>query len=104
MSCNSFGSGNVDVCTDSICHFLVTNTIVCHLDLSNNYIKSENAAKIADSLVKNKTIYGFHFSGNAGYVDSRGFLVVKESSSDDLTGIHVKRRINGKLLDESHIN
>ena len=30
--------------------------------------------EIANGLKKNRTIYGFHFVGNYGYVDSKGFL------------------------------
>lgn len=71
-----------------------------HLDLSNNYFETESSLKIAEALKKNKSIYGFHYSGNAGYVDSRGFLMVDPSNSDDLTGIHVKKRINGKLSND----
>ena len=33
----------------------------------------------------NKTIYGFHFKGNCGYIDSKGFLILKEK---DLTSLH----------------
>lgn len=30
---------------------------------------------ISESLNINKSIYGFHFYGNYGYVDNKGFLV-----------------------------
>jgi len=43
------------------------------------------------ALEKNKSIYGFHFAGNVGYVDSRGFLVFEEENNDSLhSGIHIK--------------
>lgn len=51
--------------------------------------------EISKALEKNKTIYGFHFSGNYGYVDSRGFLIIDESDGSDLTAMHTKVRING---------
>jgi NLR family CARD domain-containing protein 3 len=35
-------------------------------------------SQLADALKSNRTIYGFHFTGNYGYVDARGFLVVVE--------------------------
>jgi len=75
----------------------VKNIELRHLDLSSNYFRLESSQKIAESLNKNKTIYGFHYSGNCGYVDSRGFLIVDEEKGDDLTGIHIKKRIDGKL-------
>lgn len=33
---------------------------------------------IAESLKKNRTIYGFHFDGNWGKVDARGFLEISD--------------------------
>ncbi len=47
-----------------------------HMDLSNNYFNKDQSKKIAEALEFNKTMYGFHFSGNVGYVDSRMFLVI----------------------------
>ncbi|KAL4466565.1 hypothetical protein ABPG72_010616 [Tetrahymena utriculariae] len=93
MSCNSMGSGGS--CVEEVCNFLVKNVEMRHLDISNNYFNIESSLKISEALVKNKTIYGFHYSGNAGYIDSRGFLIVNENQQQDLTGIHVKKRING---------
>ena len=37
-----------------------------------------DSVQIAQGLEKNKTIIGIHFSGNWGYVDSRGFIVVEK--------------------------
>ena len=42
----------------------------------------------------NRTIVGFHFLGNYGYVDTKGFLVVDEKVKN-IEEIHVKPRING---------
>lgn len=40
-------------------------------------------------------MYGFHFTGNYGYVDNRMFLVINETEDNkDLTGEHNKRRID----------
>jgi len=38
---------------------------------------------VAEGLTKNKTIYGFHFAGNSGYVDSKGFLIPAETAEED---------------------
>lgn len=57
------------------------NVEMRHLDISNNYFNVESSYKIAEALTKNKTIYGIHYSGNAGYIDSRGFLIVDENQS-----------------------
>lgn len=46
------------------------------MDLSNNNFSLNDSIEISKALEDNHTIYGFHFSGNYGYVDSRGFLVV----------------------------
>ena len=47
-----------------------------HLDLSNNSFSYDESQLIAENLNKyNKTIYGFHFIGNYGYVDNKGFLI-----------------------------
>jgi hypothetical protein len=32
---------------------------------------------VAQALSKNKSIYGFHFGGNYGYTDSKGFLIIE---------------------------
>lgn len=58
---------------------MVKNVEIRHLDLSHNYFSLEDSLSISESLENNKTIYGFHYTGNVGYVDSRGFLVVKEN-------------------------
>lgn len=69
-----------------------------HLDLSNNHFGLEDSLEIATALVKNKTIYGFHFSGNTGYVDSRGFLIINSNQEEeDLTAMHTKVRIDGRI-------
>ncbi len=69
-----------------------------HLDLSNNYFDLAQSKVIAEALEKNHSMYGFHFSGNHGYVDSRMFIVIKENRGQlppPLTGMNTKRRIDG---------
>ena len=62
------------VCLQKICDFLIANKTVLHLDLSANYFTLNDSKLISQSLSKNHTIYGFHFAGNWGTVDARGFL------------------------------
>jgi len=30
----------------------------------------------------NKTIYGFHFAGNYGYIDNKGYLIIPNEEKD----------------------
>lgn len=39
---------------------------------------------IANGLVSNRTLYGFHYRGNYGYVNARGFLVLGEREGTQL--------------------
>ena len=48
-----------------------------------NYFKREDSLIISEFLNKNHSIFGFHFTGNVGYVDSRGFLII--NPEDNLT-------------------
>lgn len=77
LSNNSSGIG-IDDCLQEINEFFSTNKTLVHLDLSFNYFGFEQSKSISLGLEKNKTIYGFHFVGNAGYVDNRGFLIPEE--------------------------
>ena len=74
ISNNSLGKGELQ-CTKELAEFLQSNVFLVHLDLSYNYFDFPNTQIISAALETNKTIYGFHFVGNCGYVDSRGFLV-----------------------------
>lgn len=78
-----------------LCDFLETNKEVLHLDMSNNNIGFKDAIRISESLAKNHSIYGFHFIGNAGYIDSLGFLIPCENPSEESNENCVKLRIDG---------
>lgn len=56
--------------------FFKKNEKVIHLDLSSNYFTLDECRQIAEGINSNKSIYGFHFFGNFGYVDNRGFLIL----------------------------
>ncbi len=77
---NSLGSNmkvmkkNASSFVDNISASLKENTTILHLSLCNNGFSFEESQKIAEGLNQNKTIYGFHFSGNYGYVDYLGIL------------------------------
>ncbi len=77
FSCNSLGLGPGSFIGE-ITSFFGKNKTLRHLDMSNNYIDYENSVKISEGLEKNQSIYGFHYAGNCGYVDSRGFLVINK--------------------------
>lgn len=95
LSYNILGKGEqkkINACVPGVCDFIKTNVELVHLDLSNNNFTYADSVAISSALEENKTIYGFHYAGNVGYVDSRGFLVV-EDGSDDFTAMHTKFRI-----------
>lgn len=81
ISWNSIGvQERKDVqCIQKICDFLNTNKSLLHLDLSANQFSIADCKQIANALKNNRSIYGFHFSGNWGRVDPRGFLEVPEN-------------------------
>lgn len=53
-----------------------TNKKLIHLDLSFNKIGMEDTEIMAEKLKLNNTLYGLHFQGNCGKIDSLGFLHV----------------------------
>ncbi len=54
---------------NQLCEMLKQNKDIVHLDLSNNNFNLKECIEISIALENNKTIYGFHFQGNFGYVD-----------------------------------
>ena len=53
---------------------LAFNTKLLHLDLSFNRIGYADTKVLSTSLVENTTLFGLHYSGNMGRVDSLGYL------------------------------
>ncbi|KRX05204.1 hypothetical protein PPERSA_06838 [Pseudocohnilembus persalinus] len=94
LSCNSLGmKAN---CSQQIAEFLDKNQSMVHLDLSINKFDLEQSKNIANGLEKNKTMYGFHFRGNYGYVDNKMFLVINEvQNNKDLSEFILNSRIDG---------
>ena len=89
---NNLGEGSPS-CGKQIANVLMNNKTLLHVDLSENNFNLEESKTISEALEKNKKIYGFHFSGNYGYVDSKGFLQLEEK---DLTSLHsiISKNIN----------
>ena len=71
------------------------NNTVIHLDLSNNHFTYADCLLISDAISINKSIYGFHFYGNYGFVDNKGFLIIEDKFKQDQ--IAIPRRIHGMI-------
>jgi len=63
--------------------FYENNTLL-HLDLSFNKIAVDDCRIMGEKLRSNHTLYGIHFQGNAGKIDSLGFLEVSEQKALNL--------------------
>ena len=53
-----------------------TPSSLLHLDMSFNNYSLHESQMIANGIFHNHSIYGFHFSGNYGDVDCKGFLKI----------------------------
>lgn len=56
---------------------LQLNKTLAHLDLSYNKFSQIEVENMSDFLADNHTLYGIHFEGNQGRIDSLGFLNIK---------------------------
>lgn len=74
---------------------LQANNTVVHLDLSFNEIKQNDTAILGHYLVDNHTIFGIHFKGNEGEVDSLGFLHPTDPHKVNLMQFMLDREIKG---------
>ena len=75
---NGLGQGRVKPGTvgKSLGEAIKRNKSVIHFDLSHNAIGPDDTKEIGRGLRTNNSMYGFHFKGNSGKVDSLGFLNV----------------------------
>lgn len=96
ISWNSLGGNNPSL-APLIVEVLQKNEKIIHLDLSNNNFSLQESKLIASGLENNHSIYGFHFSGNYGYVDSKGFLIVHDFMAKDMSELHINNRISGSV-------
>ncbi|CAD8105716.1 unnamed protein product [Paramecium sonneborni] len=92
FSYNLLGAGNIII--TALKDFIIENKTVQHLDLSANGFTYQDCLQISEALKSNHSIYGFHFRGNFGYVDSKGFLII-ENNMKNYNSIHVDQRIKG---------
>ena len=66
---------------------LSQNKTLIHVDFSSNSFTEEESKVIGEGLLQNHKIYGFHFGGNSGYIDAKGFLKSEERESTSLHSI-----------------
>ena len=69
ISWNCLGINKNISCAEKLTEMLKKNKCIVHLDLSNNNFDLKESILISSGLEENKSIYGFHFHGNYGYVD-----------------------------------
>ncbi|CAD8184428.1 unnamed protein product [Paramecium pentaurelia] len=93
LSQNSIGIG-LDW-SNSFNQMVSTNKELIHFDLSFNRISYKITLNIAEGLKKNKTIIGFHYTGNSGYVDTKGFLIPIETAEMEQSQHQIAQRIQG---------
>ena len=75
---------------------LAFNTHLIHLDLSFNRIDFHDTSAIANSLPENTTLFGLHYTGNMGRMDSLGYLhPVENSFFINPKAWHFAKKING---------
>ncbi|CAK90105.1 unnamed protein product (macronuclear) [Paramecium tetraurelia] len=94
FSYNLLGCGNV--IAPALKDFIIENKSIQHLDLSANSFTFSDCTIISEALKQNHSIYGFHFRGNFGFVDSKGFLII-DSSMKNFNSIHIEQRIKGVM-------
>jgi Leucine Rich Repeat. len=97
LSWNSLGLHQSNF-AKTFAEYIAENKTLLHLDLSNNYFCKEDCKVISEGLNNNHTLYGFHFHGNIGYVDAKGFLIIPEDYYQSSMSQHIIPPINGKFL------
>lgn len=75
--------------------FLRQNSKLLHLDLSFNNFSLAECEQVSESLKSNHSLYGFHFSGNYGYVNHEGFLVLDDHKQANTYDTVRVTRMNG---------
>ena len=78
MAWNVFG-GEYPGIIDKLVTIIKEKNYLVHVDLSCNSFSHKESKQIAEALNENHTIHGFHFRGNYGHVDSKGFLRIPEN-------------------------
>jgi len=75
---------------------LAFNTKLLHLDLSFNRIDFYNTRALAALLTENVTLFGLHYTGNMGRIDSLGYLhPIEKSFFQNPRTWHFTQKIKG---------
>jgi hypothetical protein len=85
---------------DDLCNFLQDNKTLMHLDISNNHFTLAQAERISKALRRNNTIYGLHFTGNKGYMNSEAYLVVDDPDFEDNFSPHISKPLDSMRRSE----
>lgn len=76
----------------TISEVLKSQTYLLHIDLSSNYLSSEQCDMLSQGLSSNHSILGLHMLGNDCHIDSRGFIK-SDSYVNKLEQGHIRSRI-----------
>jgi hypothetical protein len=79
LSWNSLGANEKGLNT-AFYDLFSKNNILVHCDFSYNNISFETTKKAAEGLDNNHSVYGLHWNGNQGYVDTDGYLIPSKTS------------------------
>ncbi len=106
LSWNSIGANERGL-GKALFELFSTNTSLVHCDFSYNKISYQATELASKGLDENHTIYGFHWIGNDGYIDTEGFLIPSKNIGPDFLTLHptfAKPRINGFkcVIDPKH--
>lgn len=85
------------VCAEALAKLLKNDSCtLVHLDLSFNNFSFKESVTIKEAIDVNHQLYGFHYEGNFGYVDWKGFLKISEHTRRQMTiDYNNSRRIKG---------
>ena len=79
LSWNSLGASEKGL-ADAFFNLFSKNNILAHCDFSYNNISYETTAKAAEGLNGNHSVFGLHWNGNQGFVDTDGYLIPSKTS------------------------
>ena len=68
------GAHSNSECVVALGEVLSKNKTLEHVDLSYNHLNARDTVMLGMALKRNHVLMGLHYEGNAGWVDSRGFL------------------------------
>ena len=77
-SMNQLGDDESLNCATAIANCFKVNKSLHHLDLSFNNFNKEATGIISEGLSSNHSLYGLHYQGNYGWINSKGFLICEQ--------------------------